>query len=90
MTSQQTKQPLTENSFPKVFELVVYNAFVKLFEMLSKSEYLQIKLDILKVLKVWIQRNLYNSEDLLKLRKTLLEVGQISEDQAEGRVAQLS
>ncbi len=73
--SQQTKQPLSENGFHSSFEKVIYVVLPKLFEILSKTEYMQIKIDILKVLKVWIQRSFFNIDNLQKLKKTLCEIG---------------
>jgi hypothetical protein len=41
---------------------------------------MQIKVDILKVIKVWMQRSIYPEQVLMDLRSSLMEVGNITQE----------
>ena len=72
------------NVYQKAFEAVLKSSLSQLFEFqlnrASEPSYQTIKIDILKVLNLWIQRKIYPSEDLQSLREHLMKVGKISEE----------
>ncbi len=45
--------PDETKNFVKAYEAVIKPVLVKLFQLLENAEYLQIKIDVMKVLKVW-------------------------------------
>ncbi|CDW74498.1 UNKNOWN [Stylonychia lemnae] len=73
-------------SFSKAFQPIIGRILVKLFEFLQKPEYNQIKIDILKVLKVWMQRQLYNVEHLKVIREELMQVGGLTEEDLDSKL----
>eukprot|EP00347_Sterkiella_histriomuscorum_P004692 403359471 len=82
----QGKIPQDQLTFCKAFEAqIMEKVLLKLFEILQKSEFLNVKLDVLKVVKVWTQRSVYDPEWLKELRTQLMKVGGISEEDLDSK-----
>ena len=63
------------------FEPMLPKVLLKLFEQCRGEAYTQVKVDILKVVKVWLQRQIYAQEMLTALRDKLMLVGGVTEEE---------